>query len=160
MSLFISGMNLSVIVFPPASPRPSSLHTHLAGWGRQQWGVLLPKPFQHQPFSVLWSKEVAPGASPAASQAQRSLPGLGRATAVVSSRSASQKWHCWGWRALGKEVTVQAECPALTHTHTDLTQLEGCRRCPVGLPGQTDAMWLCRSNSCRFARLCSCWKRL
>lgn len=48
----------------------------------------------------------------------------------------------------------------LSHTHTDLTQLDGCRRCPVGLAGQTDAMWLCRTNSCRFSRLCDCWKQL
>lgn len=144
MSLFISGMNLSVIVFPPASPRPSSLHTHLAGWGQQQWGVLLPKLFQHQPFSVLWSEEVAPRASPGASQAQRSLPGQGRATAVVSSRPASQKWHCRGLRALGKEVTVQAGCPALSHTHRP-DPAGGLQEVPGGTP-RTDRCHVALQN--------------
>jgi len=35
----------------------------------------------------------------------------------------------------------------------DLTQPWGWRRRLVAFPGQTDAAWLCRADSCRFAGL-------
>lgn len=100
MSLFISGMNLSVIVFPPANPCPSSLHAHLSSLGRTQWRVLLPKSFQHQPFSMLQGEEVTPGASPVASWAQRSLSRLrtsdrgcgGRVQWLCSPEVALLRW--------------------------------------------------------------------
>lgn len=84
MPLFISGMNLSVIVFPPANPCPSSLRAHLSRFSRTQWETLLPKSFQHQPS--LQGEEVTPGASPVASWAPRSLSGPGNSNQVCGGR--------------------------------------------------------------------------
>lgn len=155
MSLFISGMNLSVIVFPPANPCSSSLHVHLSSLGRTQWGALLPKSFQHQPFSVLQGEKVTPEASLVASQAQRSL--LGPENSDQGSGGRVQ-WLCSPAVALPRwKETCQAGYRAgrvpYTYPCMDLTQPWGWRRCLMGFPGQTDAMRLCRANSCRFAGL-------
>lgn len=91
MSLFISGMNLSVIVFPPASPCPSSLRTDLSSFSWTQWETLLPESFQHQPFSPLQGKEVTPGASPVASWVPRSPSGLRNSNQVCGGHV---RWLC------------------------------------------------------------------
>lgn len=118
MSLFISGMNLSVIVFPPASPCPSSLRTDLSSFSRTQWETLLPKSFQHQPFSPLQGKEVTPGASPVASWVPRSPSGLGNSNHVCGGHV---RWLCspevalLRWKENWKVGDVQAGCPEHTH---------------------------------------------
>lgn len=97
MSLFISEMNLSVILFPPANLCPSSLRAHLSSLDQTQWRELLPKSFQHQPFSLLRGEEVTSGSLPVASGAQRSLWDQRTATraAVAMPRgSGVQKCHC------------------------------------------------------------------
>lgn len=97
MSLFISGMNLSVILFPPANLCPSSLRAHLSSLDRTQWRELLPKSFQHQLLRLLQGEEVTPGSSSVASRAQGSLwdqQTLTRAAGVIPSGSGVQQWHC------------------------------------------------------------------
>lgn len=135
MSLFISGMNLSVIVFPPANPCPSSLHAHLSSLGRTQWRVLLPKSFQHQPFSMLQGEEVTPGASPVASWAQRSLSGPRTSNQGCGGRV---QWLCSpGVALLRWKETWQAGYRAgrvpWTHTHTPGPAM-GLEDVPDGVP--------------------------
>lgn len=99
MSLFISGMNLSVILFPPANLCPSSLRAHLSSLDQTQWRELLPKSFQHQLFRLLQGEEVIPGSSPVASGARghcgtsEHWPGLQwPCPAPLVSRSGTVRW--------------------------------------------------------------------
>lgn len=127
MSLFISEMNLSVILFPPANLCPSSLRAHLSSLDQTQWRELLPKSFQHQPFSLLRGEEVTSGSSPVAPEP--------RGHCGTSKRRPGLQWSCPG-ALVSRSGTVRwkGSCGVpWTHRH-GLNPGMGCKEVSDGIP--------------------------